>query len=91
MTYTVLHAPESLRAQGYTHIVAYTEGRGVLAAFINNDLASKFSDTMNGIEPPKAPEPPKPPEPPRPPEVKTIGVADGLSLQQKVEAARAGS
>lgn len=91
MTYTVLIAPESLQAHGFTHVVAFTEGRKQIAAFANNDLASQFSDTMNGIEPPKAPEPPKPPEPPKAPEVKTIGVTDGLSLQQKVEAARAGS
>lgn len=78
MTYTVLIAPESLQAHGFTHVVAFTEGRKQIAAFANNDLASQFSDMLN--TPPKA-ETPKAPI--------NVGVNQGLTLQQKIDAARA--
>jgi hypothetical protein len=80
MKFTVLLAPDNLKPLGFTHIVAQTDkGRPLVAAFVREIDASQFCDQQNGVSKvPKAPEP-------KPVEIK---VSDGLSLQQKIDAAQ---
>lgn len=75
MKFTVLLAPDNLKPLGFTHIVAQTDkGRPLVAAFVREVDASQFCDQQNGVSKVKAPV--------------EIKVSDGLSLQQKIDAAQ---